>query len=114
MVSVSFVLNYIEYFELSLYEQSGRNEDKMAIGYCTPVRLALFREAFGQQMSLADHKNTQRGTLGAFSVFVVKLCGFCLSIVYITHPCHPYIDPTDSDDSTHRAPPPICLVIEYS
>ena len=28
----------------------------------------------------------------AFSVFVVKLHGFCLSIAYIAHQCHPYIE----------------------
>ena len=48
-------------------------------------------------MSLADHKGIQRGSLGtqityAFSVLVVKLYGFCLSIAYIARQRHPYIE----------------------
>ena len=39
-------------------------------------------------MSLADHKGTQE----AFSAFVVKLYGFCLSITYIARRRHLYIE----------------------
>ena len=42
-------------------------------------------------MSLADHKGTERGRL-AFSVFVVKLYGICLSIAYIARGRHTYIE----------------------
>ena len=42
-------------------------------------------------MSLAVHKSAQRGMLGAFSVFLVKLYGFILSVAFITCLRHPYI-----------------------
>ena len=41
-----------------------------------------------------------------FSMFVVKLHGFCLSIVYIAHGCHPYIQSIDSLTMSK-----LCLVI---
>ena len=43
-------------------------------------------------MSLAVHKSAQRGMLGAFSVFLVKLYGFILSVAFIKRPRHPYIE----------------------
>ena len=45
----------------------------------------------GSYISLADHEDIQRGKYDTFSVFVVKLYGFCLSIAYIAHPHQTYI-----------------------
>ena len=50
---------------------------------CPPQGILL-----GNYINLVDHKGTQRGRLGSFSIFV-KLYGFCLS--YIVRPSNPYI-----------------------
>ena len=46
----------------------------------------------GNYMSLADLKGIHTGRLGAFSIFMVKLYGFCLSIAYIERMRNPYIE----------------------
>ena len=47
--------------------------------------------------SLADQKGTQEGCLGhIFSIFVIKLYGFCLRVACIAYRHHPYIESTDS------------------
>ena len=42
-------------------------------------------------MSLADHKGTQKGRLGTYSVFVVKLYGFC-DRLSIKHPSLHFVE----------------------
>ena len=69
-----------------------KEDEKWHFCNCTLVFNCLLRGFWALNMSLADHNRTQRGRLGAFSVFVVKLYGNCLSIAYIAHRSDPYIE----------------------
>ena len=69
--------------------KQGRNDIivKVNLQSLTLLRLAIFRVAFGHLYELITKALKEAWTLKeAFSVFVVKLYGFCLSIVRRRHP----------------------------
>ena len=62
----------------------------MALLQLPTFAFSCFLHGFWALMSLPDHKTLKKETK-AFSVFVVKLYGFCLSISVAARPCYPYI-----------------------
>ena len=61
--------------ELLLLNKEERKNSKNGTFATAHFRVELFSSRLlGNSMSLADHKSTQRGRLGAFSTFVVEFC----------------------------------------
>ena len=76
MVSISSVIKcrdgeHLNRFRVILFEvvvtkkERKKEDENGTFCNCTLLRLTVFRVALGTDMSLTDHKGTQRGKLGA-------------------------------------------------
>ena len=101
-MSINFVLKprwvlepFLSYRCLNKVVTKTRREkeyEKWHFCYRTLLRLAVFCVVFGQLYERCWSQRHWKRKPGSFSIFVVKLYGFCLSIIYIARRHHPYIE----------------------